>query len=280
MKWYHPLRWDTWPYANNRTHRKLLVTDGVTGFIGGAGVADQWSKAGPWGPAWRDTVLRLEGRAVAGLAAVFAENWLECSGEILSGSAQFPFRSVPGEATCLVIDSAPEGGATQARILFQTLIDCAKRSICITTAYFLPDRSARKALIRAIRERNVSVRIVTAGPGSDHPSIAKLSQAMALELLKAGANVYEYQPGMIHAKLMTVDEMWSVAGSTNFDHRSFALNDEVNLAVLDRDLAARLNRDFTGDAARSVRLTIEKLRQRSLSMRIVDRMGWLVSREE
>lgn len=280
VEWFHPLRWDTWPYANNRTHRKLIVTDGEIGFVGGAGISDEWLKAGPWGPPWRDTMLRVQGEAVAGLVSVMAQNWLACSGEILSGVAQFPFAGVPGTAACLVIDSTPASGATKARILFQTLLDCAQRSIRITTPYFLPDRSVRRALLRAIRRRKVRVQVITAGPGSDHPSISKLSKALSLDLLKAGAEIHEYQPGMIHAKLMTIDGMWSVAGSTNFDDRSFALNDEVNFAVLDRDLAARLDEDFEGDLARSALLTLEELKQRSLSIRAMDSLSWVIKREE
>ncbi|MEO7143701.1 MAG: phospholipase D-like domain-containing protein [Bryobacteraceae bacterium] len=280
MVWYHALGWDTWTHMDNRTHRKVMTADGEIGFIGGAGVADHWMKAGKWGPAWRDTMLRVEGSAVAGLVSVFSENWLECSGEMLSGAAQFPLLGNPGQATALVINSTPHGGSTRARTLFQTLLDCARHSIRITTPYFLPDRSALHALVRAMHKRNVSVQILTAGPGSDHPSTARLSEALALGLLKSGAEIYEYQPGMIHAKLMTIDGMWSVAGSTNFDHRSFALNDEVNLAVLDPDLAASLDRDFTNDLARSLRRTVQKSMNRSMSVRVMNNLGWLVRREE
>jgi cardiolipin synthase A/B len=265
MCWYHPLfRWNTWPKANNRTHRKLLIIDGETGFIGGAGIADQWLYETEV-PVWRDTVFCVEGEAVAGLISAFCENWLESSGEILSSSKQFGFRAIPEGVESFVVSSTPHGGGTQARILFQALINSARHTIRITTPYFLPDRSARQALIAAIQERGVEIQILTAGARIDHPLIRRLSHRSVRRLLQAGAEIYEYEPSMIHAKLMTVDGMWNVVGSTNFDHRSFALNDEVNLAVLDRELAATIEADFFEDLERSDKLSLSNLEQDWLS---------------
>jgi cardiolipin synthase len=258
MCWYHPMRWNTWPKVNNRTHRKLLIVDGETGFIGGAGIADHWLYDTDV-PVWRDTVFCVEGEAVAGLISAFCENWLESSGQILSGTKQFAFRSIREGVESFVVSSTPHGGGTQARILFQALINSARSSIRITTPYFLPDRSARQALIEAIEKRGVTVQILTAGPRIDHPLIRRLSHRSVRRLLQAGAEIYEYEPSMIHAKLMTVDGLWNVIGSTNFDHRSFALNDEVNLAVLDRELAATIETDFFNDLEQSRRLTLSEL---------------------
>jgi len=263
MRWYHPLRWNTWPNANNRTHRKLLIVDGETGFIGGAGVGDHWLVETSV-PAWRDTVFCVEGEAVAGLISAFSENWLEASGEILCGEKQFAFRATPDGAESFVVTSTPRGGGTSARILFQALINSARNNILITTPYFLPDRSARQALIEAIRKRGVTVQILTAGSHIDHPMIRRLSHRSVRHLLEAGAEIYEYGPSMIHAKLMTVDGLWSVVGSTNFDHRSFALNDEVNLAVLDRQLAATIEADFFDDLKQSCQLGVAQLEQSAL----------------
>jgi len=254
MCFYHPLRWNTWPKVNNRTHRKLLIIDGETGFIGGAGIADHWLHATSV-PVWRDTVFCVEGEAVAGLISAFCENWLESSGEILSSSKQFGFRSTPGGTESFVVLSTPHGGGTAARILFQALINSARHTIRVTTPYFLPDRSARQALVEAI-ERGVAVQILTAGPLIDHPVIRQLSHRSVRRLLHAGAEIFEYQPSMIHAKLMTVDGLWNVVGSTNFDHRSFALNDEVNLAVLDPQLAATIEADFHEDLQQSRQLDL------------------------
>ena len=259
MHFYHPLDWNTWPQANNRTHRKLLIVDCEIGFMGGAGIADHWIKRTGSGPAWRDTVFKVEGEAVAGLVSTFSENWLEASGEILSSPEQFRFKSLPQGAKGFVVSSTPHGGGTYARVLFQALINSAKHSILITTPYFLPDRSARQALIDAVRNRGVQVQILTAGPLIDHPAVRMMSRHSSRHLLNAGAEIYEYQPSMIHAKLLTVDGQWTVLGSTNFDHRSFALNDEVNLAVLDRELATTLAEDFRKDLQHSERLTLGML---------------------
>lgn len=262
MYWYHPLRWNTWPELNQRTHRKLIVIDGHTGFIGGAGIADHWLHPTKKGPQWRDSVFRVDGEAVAGLITTFAENWLESSGEILSGQKEFGFHTMPEGSESFVVTSTPRGGGTQARVLFQALIKSAQKSIRITSPYFLPDRSARRALIDAVQQRGVSLQILTAGPHIDHPIVHRLSRRATGDLIRAGAEVYDYMPSMIHAKLLTVDSQWSVVGSTNFDHRSFALNDEVNLAILDRDLAGVLESDFSEDLKLSRRLDESMLRDR------------------
>lgn len=262
MCWYHPLRWNTWQRINQRTHRKLIVVDGQTGFLGGADVADHWLESTATEPAWRDTVFCVEGEGVAGLISTFSENWLEASGEILSGDKQFGFHAMPDGSESFVVSSTPRGGGTQARILFQALIKSARQTIRITTPYFLPDRSARHALVEAVKG-GVQVQILTAGPRIDHPYIRTLSRHNSRHLLRGGAEIYEYLPAMIHAKLMTVDGQWNVIGSTNFDHRSFALNDEVNMAVLDRELAAVIEGDFFEDLQQSRRLTLAMLRERT-----------------
>ena len=254
-----------WQSANNRTHRKLLAIDGHTAFIGGAGIADHWMKDTKQGPRWRDDVFCVEGEAVAGLISTFSENWLEASGEILSGDNQFNFHTLPKGKPALVVSSTPSGGGTHARILFQALLNSARKSISVTTPYFLPDHSAHRALIDAASRRRVRVRILTAGPHIDHPIVRRLSRHNSRHLLKAGAEIYEYQPSMIHAKLMVIDDAWCVFGSTNFDHRSFALNDEVNIASLDRELAAVMNRDFTEDLQQSRKLALEMLQSHSLT---------------
>jgi cardiolipin synthase len=280
LSWYHPVKSRTWPYLNNRTHRKLLVVDGRIGFIGGAGFADQWVKPNASGAQWRDTVLRVEGGAVSGLNGVFAENWLETTAEILGGPRIFP--DVAGEpgVPALVVTSTPHTGTTRARILYQTLLASARRSIHITTPYFVPDRSARTALLHAVRDRGVQVRVLTAGPYSDHPITRRVSRMLDSRLAKAGTAIYEYQPSMIHAKLMTVDGVWTVAGSTNFDHRSFALNDEVNIAVFDRGIAGEVDRHFARDLSHSVLLTPQRLQDADLADRAEAELSWVIRREQ
>ena len=279
VAWYHPVKSKTWPYLNNRTHRKLLVVDGKVGFIGGAGFADHWIQPNAQGPPWRDTIFRIEGGAVAGLNSVFAENWLETTGYILSGHGNFQFAPADGGTSSMVITSTPHGGTTRARMLYQALIESAQHAIHITTPYFVPDRSARMALLRAV-ERGVVVRILTAGPHSDHSLTRRLSRMLDERLAKAGAEIYEYQPAMIHAKLMTIDGIWTIAGSTNFDHRSFDLNDEVNIAMFDRGIASQIDEDFAHDLEQSRQLALKRLKNTDLTGRIVEDVSWVLRREQ
>jgi len=281
VAWYHPLRWYNWPRANNRTHRELLVVDGATGFIGGAGVADQWWHGEKKEPSWRDTMFRITGTAVRGLQSTFVENWLEATGQILVGEKYFPAAENEDGAEAMVVDSSPsQGGSTRARILYQTLIGSARKSLKITTPYFLPDESLRKELMRAMRERQVKVEILLPGKRSDHSMTRSSSRGTYGELLKAGAEIYEYEPAMIHAKILVVDDTWCVVGSTNLDHRSFGWNDEINLAVRDPGLANALSASFQDDLARSKRQTLAEWEHRSIAERGMEWLGWLIAREQ
>jgi cardiolipin synthase len=198
----------------------------------------------------------------------------------LTGAHQFPALTPQGDATALVVNSTPHSGQTRARILFQILLTSAHQTIDITTPYFLPDKAARRAMIRAVRDRGVRVRVLTAGRRIDHPYVRHLSNSMEGSLLKNGVEIYEYEASMIHTKVMLVDRMWSVVGSTNFDHRSFGLNDEVNIAALDVQLAARLLQDFESDLEQSKRLTYEDWQKRSVITRVLDSLIGLLEQEE
>src|SRR3569833_422732 len=245
--WYNGPSWHRLMHLDNRTHRELMIVDGRVGFIGGAGIADQWYLGTKGHPRWRDSAVRIEGEAVCNLQATFAENWLATSGEVLTGEAYFPSLRNEKPLVAMVVNSTPTvGGGSRARILFQLLLASARESISITTPYFLPDKSLMKELCVAI-ERGLRVRILVPGRKSDHLVTRSTSRAGYGELLKAGAEVYEYQPSMIHAKILCVDERWVVVGSTNFDNRSFGINDEVNLAIRDANVAMRFENDLAFD---------------------------------
>ena len=281
VAWYHPFKWYTLPRMNNRTHRELITIDGKVGFIGGAGFADHWLIGQKRHRRWRDTMVRVEGDAVLGLQASFAENWLEAYGEILTGNNYFPFCEVEHETVALIVNSSPSAGrSTRARMLFQTLLASAQESILITTPYFLPDRSARDEMVRAIRERGVETQIITPSEKSDHLLTRRSSRRLYGELLEAGARIYEYEPGMIHAKSMVIDKVWSVVGSTNFDNRSFGLNDEVNLAAFDRELASRITEDFVRDRAESHEISFEQWRRRSILEQAHEQLGRFLERQQ
>ena len=282
IEWYNPIGFTTWPRINNRTHRELLIIDGAIGFIGGAGWADHWYKSqGKEKPPWRDTMVRVEGDGAAGLQSVFAENWLESSGEIITGYEYFPYVKPAIKTPALVVGSAPTTGtSTKARVLFQTLLNSANKSIYITTPYFLPDASARNELVRAVKERHLDVRIVVPGYHNDHMMTRSSSRRLYGDVLEAGGKIYEYEPSMIHAKILIIDGIWSVVGSTNFDSRSFGINDEVNMAVLDPQLAARLTQDFWKDVQQSREISYWQWKHRPHIERANEAFGALFERQQ
>jgi cardiolipin synthase len=280
---YHPITWYSLPRINNRTHRELIVIDGRVGFLGGAGFADHWLL--PHGrkkrPRWRDTMFRVEGRIVRDLQSVFAENWLESSGDLLTESGYFPPLEDHGEVEAMVVCSTPTTGrSARNRMVYQTLLASARETIEITTPYFLPDRSACNEMVRAIRERGVAVTILTPGQHSDHLLTRRSSRRLYGPLLKAGAKIFVYEPTMLHAKVLVIDACGTVVGSTNFDHRSFGINDEVNLASFDKALAARLQEDFRQDLRDSRRITYRKWYRRPLTERAHELLGWLLERQQ
>jgi len=281
MYFYHPLRWYNLSRYNNRTHREILIVDGETGFVGGAGIADHWWKSKEKDPRWRDNMFRVTGDAVVSLQGTFAENWLQASEEVLNGVEYFPDGAKAGNVTALVVNSTPSvGGSTRARMLFQTLLASAHKSIQITTPYFMPDENVRKELINAIQKRGVEVTVLTAGDHNDHWLSRTSSRRLYGDLLKAGVKIYEYQPSMIHAKVMVIDGLWSVVGSTNFDNRSFGLNDEVNLAGCDPELAGKLEQLFRQDLTQSREITYQQWDSRPWHEKLREWSGWLLERQE
>lgn len=278
--WYNSANWHSLMHLDNRTHRELMVVDGQIGFIGGAGIADQWYSGTKGHPRWRDSAVRIEGEAVCNLQSTFAENWLAVSGELLTGEAYFPSVQNDHPLVAMVVNSTPTiGGGTRARILFQLLLASARKSISITTPYFLPDKSLMHELCRAV-ERGLRVRILVPGRKSDHMVTRSTSRAGYGELLKAGAEVYEYQPSMIHAKVLCVDNLWVVVGSTNFDNRSFGINDEVNLAIRDANVALRFENDMAFDLEQSRRISLREWEHRPVTERATELMGLVFERQQ
>lgn len=280
VEWYNKARWYSLSRMDNRTHRELLIVDGRVGFIGGAGIADQWWEGKGKNPRWRDTLVRVEGEAVPNLLATFAENWLTSHGELLVGPRYFPEIQCDHKTVAMVVNSTPTpGGSTRARLLFQMLLASAQRSISITTPYFLPDKGLVRELCGAV-ERGVRVRILVPGRKSDHMLTRSTSRGGYGPLLRSGAEVFEYQPSMIHAKVLVVDGSWAVVGSTNFDNRSFGINDEVNLAVRDPEFAARLERDMDHDLAKSRQVSLKDWEHRPATERATELLGWIVERQQ
>lgn len=279
VEYYRSFRWYSLHRLNNRTHRELLVVDGRVAFIGGAGIADRWGAADKSQPQWRDTMARVEGPIVANIQAVFAENWLECSGEILTGDEYYPPLPVAGGTDAFVVKSSPSDRATSSRVIFQLLIEGAAQRLYINTPYFLPDRMLRAALVNAAA-RGVEIKIVVPGHRTDQQWVRIGSRRYYGQLLEAGVMMYEYERSMMHAKGMIVDDLWSILGSTNIDNRSFEHNDEVNIAMRDPAIVHRMCEDFEKDIEQSVEITMVKWRARPYWERLLGSTSWLLERQQ
>jgi len=276
---YQRLRWYSLARLNNRTHRELLIVDGRIAFAGGAGVADWWGYPGKHSRPWRDTMTRIQGPVVSALQGVAAENWLECCGEILIGAEYYPDLHPVGDTTAFVVKSSPSDRATASRVAFQLLMEGADHHVRISTPYFLPDRAMRRALI-AIAKRGVLVSVIVPGRDTDQRWVRLASRRMWGQLLEAGVRLFEYRETMMHAKVLVVDGVWSVVGTTNFDNRSFEHNDEDNVAMLDRNLARRLLEDYQRDLNDSDEITLEQWRARALWEKIVGPFVWILERQQ
>ena len=278
IRYYHPLRWYHLIRMNNRTHRKLLVVDGRIGFTGGVGIADDWQGDATHPGEWRDSHYRVEGPVVAQMQAGFLDNWISLTGRVLQGPAYFPPLAPAGDADAQLFTSSPEGGADSMQLMYLLSIAAAEQTIDLAAAYFVPDELTREVMIDAMK-RGVRVRIVVPGEHMDVELVRKASRSGWGELLEAGAQIHEYEPTMYHCKALIVDGVLVSVGSTNFDNRSFRVNDEANLNVYDRAFAARATAVFEADLQRARRVTLEEWQQRPWRERLMERVASLFSRQ-
>jgi len=272
---YHPLRWYNVGRLNNRTHRKLLIVDGRIGFTGGVGIADNWLGHAQDPDHWRDSHYRIDGPAVAHMQAAFMDNWMETCGEVLHGEEYFPPLEPVGAQPAQVFRSSADDGSESVRLMYLISIASAKRSVRLANAYFVPDSLAIRTLVEAQR-RGATVEILVPGPHIDQKMVRRASRALWGPLLEAGVAIYEYQPTMYHVKVAVVDEIWTSVGSTNFDNRSFRLNDEANLNVFDTGFAEGQARVFEEDKQRARRITLEEWRRRPWQERAIERVAALL----
>jgi cardiolipin synthase len=276
---YQRMTWYRLSRLNNRTHRELLVVDGRVAFVGGAGVADWWAKPRHGKPAWRDLMARIEGPVVPDIQGIAAENWLECCGEILTSTDAYKPRQPAGASPAFAIKSSPADRATVSRVLFQMLIEASQTRVCVCTPYFLPDKAFRRAIVRTV-SRNVKMTVIVPGRHTDQRWVRLASRRMYGQLLRAGVRIFEYDAGMTHVKALIVDGLWTVIGTTNLDNRSFEHNDEMNVAIRDAAIAARLAEDVDRDLARSREVTWEDWRRRPLLEKLVGSVAWVLERQQ
>ncbi len=267
LAWYNPIRSYALGRFNHRTHRKSLIIDGRVAFTGGAGIADHWKGNAEDAGQWRDTQIRLEGPGVTPLQTGFGQNWLQTTGELISGPFYYPPDAPPaGTLAVQTIMSSPEIGASTVRTMYYLSIICARRSIYIGNPYFVPDEAALDALVDA-KKRGVDVRVMVSGIHNDNWLARQNSVRLFGPLLRAGIEIQEYNHTMLHHKIMVVDAVWATIGTTNFDNRSFALNEENNVCFYDAGLACAMHETFLADLEGCDRVTLDGWRRRGVVRR-------------
>jgi cardiolipin synthase len=263
LAWFHPIRWYALGRLNHRTHRKSLIVDGIIAFTGGAGIADQWTGHAEDPAHWRDIQIRIEGSAVRPLQTGFAKNWMQATGELIAGDVFYPVIPNAGPLAAYSIISSPEAGASTVRTMYYLSIVCARQTIYIANPYFVPDEVALAALKEA-RARGVDVRIMVSGIHNDAWLARHNGTRLYGQLLACGVTILEYNRTMMHQKTMVVDGLWATVGTTNFDSRSFAHNEENNVCVYDAAWASQLQRVFLEDEKVCDRVDPDVWRRRGL----------------
>lgn len=258
---YHKPVWWKLARMNNRTHRKLLIVDGTVGFTGGVGIADQWRGNAQDEDHWRDSHFRVEGPVVGQMQAVFNDNWTKATGVVLDGPAYFPPLQPKGTMPAQMFSSSPTGGSESMHLMYLMAITSARERIDLSASYFVPDELTVRTLIAAAK-RGVKVRLITPGHIIDSDLVRAASRDRWPELLAAGVQISEYQPTMYHVKTLIVDKLLVSVGSTNFDNRSFSINDEANLNVLDTGFATQMTDVFDADWALAKPVTAQALAKR------------------
>jgi len=269
---YHKPVWWKLARLNNRTHRKLLIVDGKVGFTGGVGIADKWRGHAQDPDHWRDSHFRVEGPVVGQMQAVFNDNWTKATGAVLDGPAYFPALTPKGDMPAQMFSSSPTGGSESMHLMYLLAITAARRTIHLSNSYFVPDELAIKALIAAAK-RGVDVRIITPGPVIDSDVVRAASRERWGELLAAGIKMAEYQPTMYHVKALVVDSLLVSVGSTNFDNRSFILNDEANLNVLDAAFAKQQEAIFENDWKHARPMSLQQWEARPYRDKLADQVA-------
>ncbi len=275
LRKFHPPHWSKLGRLNNRTHRKLLVVDGRIAFTGGVGIAPQWGGNAQDPTQWRDSHFQVEGPVVAQMQAVFLDNWIKVTGDVLHGPGYFPELAPVGDELAQIFSSSPSGGSETMQLMYLLSITAATRSIDLSAAYFVPDALTARALVAAM-QRGVRLRIVVPGEHTDSDTVRNASRARWGPLLGAGALIAEYRSTMFHCKVMIIDGLLVSVGSTNFDNRSFRLNDEATLNVFDRGFAKQQTATFEADLGRAQPVSHARWSARPWHEKLAERLASLI----
>ena len=259
---YHAVRWYSLGRLNNRTHRKVLIVDGSISFTGGVGIADQWLGHAENPAHWRDMHFKVTGPVAAQMQAAFLDNWIKTTGHVLHGDGYFPEIEATGPQEMQMFISSPEGGSDSMRLMYLTAITAAQRTIDMEAAYFVPDRLMIRELVAA-RRRGVRIRMLVPGIDIDSKVVGIASKREWGPLLESGVEIHVYRPTMLHCKMLIFDEYMVSVGSTNFDMRSFELNDEASLNIYDSNFAGEMTEVFVRDLESSAPYTFAHWKRRS-----------------
>jgi cardiolipin synthase len=260
---------------NHRTHRKVLVVDGAIGYAFGHGIADQWLGDGEDEEHWRDTAVRVTGPVVQALQSVFVENWIEETHSVPSGAGCFPVLEPQGDIEAHVVSSASGDAVSSVALLYTVAIASARKEVIIQNPYFAPDDGVCELLGMMVR-RGVAVHLMVPGKHTDSPFVHRAGCALYGGMLRDGVRLYEFEPTLIHQKVVIVDGIWSHVGSTNFDSRSLALNEEVGIGLRDKGVAAQLRAAYEDDLRRSREITLQEWNRRPWYARLIDRAVYQV----
>ncbi|MEU3953471.1 phospholipase D-like domain-containing protein [Streptomyces achromogenes] len=266
VAWFRKPVWLSPFKQNHRCHRKALVVDERTAFTGGVGIAEEWCGDARGPGEWRDTHVQVSGPAVDGIAAAFAQNWAECHDELFDDRDRFTEHPQPGSSVVQVVRGSASIGWQDMQTLMRVMLTSAEKRFRLATAYFAPDAYFVDLLCRTAR-RGVRVEILLPGPHTDQRACQLAGQHHYTRLLEAGVRIRQYQPTMMHAKIITVDSVAALIGSTNFNRRSMDHDEEVMLAVLDETFTAALDRDYDADVRRSDEIDLARWRRRTLLQR-------------
>ncbi|MEU0224421.1 phospholipase D-like domain-containing protein [Streptomyces sp. NPDC006284] len=251
---------------NHRCHRKVLVVDEETAFTGGVGIAEEWCGDARNPQEWRDTHVEVRGPAVDGIAAAFAQNWAECHDELFDERDRFVEHRPQGGSIVQVVRGSASFGWQDMQTLIRVMLESAEERVRLATAYFSPDAYFVELLCATAR-RGVEVEIVLPGPYTDKRVCQLAGQHFYEDLTACGVKIYQYQPTMMHAKVVTVDRVAALIGSTNFNRRSLDHDEEVMLAVLDQEFTATLDRHFDADLEVSELIRADRWKRRSVTQR-------------
>ncbi|WP_320773329.1 phospholipase D-like domain-containing protein [Streptomyces sp. CRN 30] len=267
VAWFRKPAWVSPFKQNHRCHRKALIVDEHTAFTGGVGIAEEWCGDARNPSEWRDTHVQVRGPAVDGIAAAFAQNWAECHDALYDERDRFTEQPQPGSSIVQVVRGSASLGWQDMQTLLRVMLTSAEQRFRLATAYFAPDTYFIDLLCETA-ERGVDVEILLPGPYTDQRACQLAGQNHYTRLLEAGVSIYQYQPTMMHAKIVTVDCVASLVGSTNFNRRSMDHDEEVMLAVLDQEFTAGLDRDFDADVERSVAIESARWKRRAVLPRL------------